>query len=50
VSAAIICSDEQAVTIQITITFEQSMLATEESIQAQLNEAGMLATAKVLEH
>ena len=44
-SASIIRSDEQGMTIQITIPFERSMLASEESIQAQLNEAGMTQMA-----
>lgn len=48
-SASIIQSNEHCVTIQITIPFEGSMLATEESIQSHLNEAGVLASAKALE-
>lgn len=48
-SASIIKSDENSVTIQITIPFESSMLATEAGIQAHLNEAGVLASGKALE-
>ena len=42
-SAIIVESDANSVTIQITIPFEGSMLASEESIQTQLNAAGVLA-------
>jgi hypothetical protein len=47
-SATIVESDTNSVTIQITIPFEGSMLASEESIQTQLNEAGVLASGKAL--
>lgn len=45
---SIIKSDANSVTLQITISFGSSMLDTEEIIQSQLNEAGMLASAKAL--
>jgi len=48
-SATIIESDENSVTLQIKIPFESSMLATEESIQSVLNAAGVLASGKALE-
>ncbi|MBE9069115.1 ISKra4 family transposase [Leptolyngbya cf. ectocarpi LEGE 11479] len=48
-SAVIVESDASSVTIQITIPFEGSMLASEESIQTQLNAAGVLASGKALE-
>ncbi len=48
-SAAIVESDANSVTIQITIPFEGSMLASEESIQTHLNLAGVLASGKALE-
>ena len=48
-SASIIESDVNSVTLQITIPFEGSMLATEESIQSTLNAAGVLASGTALE-
>ena len=48
-ATSIIKSDANSVTLQITISFGRSMLDTEETIQSQLNEAGMLASAKALE-
>ncbi|MEO1447349.1 MAG: ISKra4 family transposase, partial [Cyanobacteria bacterium J06635_11] len=48
-SAHIVSSDANSVTLQITIEYESSMLASEESIQTQLNAAGVLASGKALE-
>ena len=48
-SATIVESNANSVTIQITIPFEGSMLASEESIQTHLNAAGVLASGKALE-
>lgn len=48
-SATIVESDANSVTIQITIPFDRSMLASEESIQIHLNAAGVLASGKALE-
>ncbi len=48
-SAHIVSSDANSVTLQITIEYEGSMLASEESIQRQLNAAGVLASGKALE-
>ncbi len=48
-SASIISSDTTSITLQLTIPLTPSMLETEEVIQAQLNAAGCLATAKALE-
>jgi hypothetical protein len=42
------CKDDHCV-IQITVPFGKSMLASEDSIQSCLNEAGALATGKALE-
>lgn len=47
--ASIVHRDEQNVTLQITIPFSASMLATEADIQLHLNEAGQLASAAALE-
>lgn len=47
--ALIVESDANSVTIQITIPYESTMLSTEESIQSELNEAGVLASGKALE-
>lgn len=47
--ALIVESDAKSVTIQITIPYESTMLSTEESIQSELNEAGVLASGKALE-
>ena len=48
-SAHIVSSDENSVTLQITIEYERSMLASEERIQTELNAAGVLASGKALE-
>ena len=48
-SAKIISTTDQSVTIQFTVPFGKSMLASEDIIQQKLNEAGVLATGKVLE-
>jgi len=48
-SAHIVSSDENSVTIQITIEYERSMLASEERIQTELNAAGVLASGQALE-
>ncbi|NET40189.1 MAG: ISKra4 family transposase [Cyanothece sp. SIO1E1] len=47
--AAIVSSDAHSVTIQVTIPFGHSMLASEDEIQSGLNLAGQLATSKALE-
>ena len=48
-SAHIVSSDANSVTLQITIEYEGSMLSSEESIQTALNAAGVLASGKALE-
>ena len=48
-SASIVSSDANSVTIQVTIPFGSSMLATEDEIQGCLNLVGQLATGKALE-
>ena len=48
-SAQIISSNANSVTLQITIEYESSMLACEENIQTQLNAAGVLASGKALD-
>ena len=48
-STHIVSSDANSVTLQITIPFEGSMLASEERIQTELNAAGVLASGKALE-
>ncbi len=48
-SASIVSSDANSVTIQVTIPFGSSMLATEDKIQDCLNLVGQLATGKALE-
>ncbi len=47
--ASIVSSDANSVTIQVTIPFNSSMLASEDEIQEVLNIAGQLATEKALE-
>jgi hypothetical protein len=48
-SAHIVSSNANSVTIQVTIEYESSMLSSEESIQRALNAAGVLASGKALE-
>ena len=48
-SASIVSSDANSVTIQVTIPFKESLLNSEEEIQSALNLAGQLATEKALE-
>src|SRR4051812_35995621 len=47
--ARIVERQENAVTVQISIPLNRSMLDTEEAIQKALNEAGVLATGEALE-
>jgi hypothetical protein len=47
--ATVIDRQEQSITLQITIPLSRSLLATEEAIQAALNEAGVLATGEALQ-
>jgi|GEM_PF-5523196 len=48
-SAHIVSSDANSVTKQVTIEEESSMLSSEESIQREINAAGVLASGKALE-
>ncbi|MEL7504254.1 MAG: ISKra4 family transposase, partial [Cyanobacteria bacterium J06554_6] len=48
-SAYIVSSNENSVTIQITIAYASSMLVSEENIQTELNAAGVIASGKALE-
>jgi hypothetical protein len=48
-STKVVSATDESVTIQITVPYGKSMLSSEEIIQQKLNEAGMLATGKVLE-
>jgi len=48
-STRVVSTTDQSVTIELTIPFGKSMLASEDIIQQKLNEAGVLATGKVLE-
>ncbi len=48
-SASLVSSSTNSVTIEVVIPLSASMLETEEEIQTQLNAAGRLASAKALE-
>ena len=48
-SASLVSSSTNSVTIEVVIPLTASMLETEEEIQTQLNAAGRLASAKALE-
>jgi hypothetical protein len=47
-AAQIVHSSSQNITLQITVSFDQSMLDFETQLQQQLHEAGNLATAEQL--
>lgn len=47
-TASIVQSTAESITLQITIPVSQSFLDTEETIQAVLNEAGTLASGEAL--
>ena len=48
-SATITAHTEHSITLEVTIALCSSMLASERSIQAALNDAGCLATGRALE-
>jgi hypothetical protein len=47
-TASIVQSTTESITLQITIPLSQSFLDTEETIQSVLNEAGTLASGEAL--
>ncbi len=48
--ATIVARTESGLTVQVVIPFKDSMLDAEDAIQDALNQAGVLATAEILEH
>lgn len=47
-TASVVAVDQHSVTVQVQVTFDESMLLSEQNIQQALNEAGCLATAEAL--